>query len=185
LTSYLFGGKISQQRGHPPACSCLSCHAAGAGKYLTQPDNGSMFIGSINRHMRAVLDTALRHGSGQALRHSSGQAAQGWRGRPAFAEILRRAGSGMSQRRPFLIRIPIDSCALGWQRRRGLAPPCCSAVPVPGVVPNRGDRHLRGEKHAATEPVPFPPPVADRSRPRGLRNRLSENLRSPRRLPLA
>jgi len=53
-----------------------------------------------------------------------------------------------------LIRIPIDSRALGRQRRRGLAPPCCSAVPVPGVVPNRGDRHLRGEKHAATEPVP-------------------------------
>ena len=37
---------------------------------------------------------------------------------------------------------------------------------------NTGDRHLRGEKHAATEPVPCSRPVADRSRPLGLRNRL-------------
>ena len=70
---------------------------------MTPPDNIRMFIGSINRYMRAVLETA----------------AQGWRGRPVYVacsgnftveRILAPCGVGAIHSND----VSIYSFALGW-----------------------------------------------------------------------
>jgi hypothetical protein len=70
-----------------------------------------MFIGSINRYMRAVLEqAALRSGSGQA---------GGWKGLPVYVacsgnftveRILAKCGVGAIHSND----VSIYSCALGW-----------------------------------------------------------------------
>ena len=70
-----------------------------------------MFIGSINRYMRAVVETAaLRPGLGQA---------QGWQGLPVYVacsgnftveRIIARWGVGQIHSND----VSIYSCALGW-----------------------------------------------------------------------
>jgi len=74
---------------------------------LTLPDNILMFIGSVNRYLRAMLEMALRHSSGQAPRRCSRQAAQGWPGGPDYVAcsgnftvewILARCGTHASRR---------------------------------------------------------------------------------------
>ena len=76
-----------------------------------------------------------------------------------------------------LIRIPVNSRALGRQRRRGLAPPRCWAVPVPAVGP-RIMVELRGQAPARREACRFgasPLPPAPRRAKHDICVRINRN----------